>query len=90
MADMLEQASNWLEDQRTEHTSRTVTYERGAATVALVASIGRTIFEVDNGFGVVERTESRDFLALAAEVNKMTSRKLDLNTFWHWFQKSTK
>ena len=68
MVDLLEQASNWLEDQRTEHTSRTVTYERGAATVALAASIGRTIFEVDNGFGVVERTESRDFLVLAADL----------------------
>ncbi len=68
MVDLLEQASNWLEDQRTEHTSRTVTYERGAATVAIQASIGRTIFDVDNGFGVVERTESRDFLVLAADL----------------------
>ena len=68
MADMLEQASNWLEDQRTEHASRTVTYQRGAGNVALVASIGRTIFDVDNGFGVVERVESRDFLVLAADL----------------------
>lgn len=68
MADMLEQASNWLEDQRTEHASRTVTYQRGADNVALVASIGRTIFDVDNGFGIVERVESRDFLVLAADL----------------------
>jgi len=68
MGDMLEQASNWLEDQRTEHTSRTVTYQRGASTVAMVASIGRTIFDVDNGFGVVERTESRDYLVLSADL----------------------
>ncbi len=68
MADMLEQASNWLEDQRTEHASRTVTYQRGASSVALVASIGRTICDVDNGFGVVERTESRDFLVLAVDL----------------------
>jgi len=68
MPDMLEQASNWLEDQRTEHASRTVTYERGAASVALAASIGRTIFDIDNGFGVVERTESRDFLVFAADL----------------------
>jgi len=68
MADILEQASNWLEDQRTEHATRTVTYERGASTVAVSAGIGRTIFEVDNGFGIVERTESRDFLVLAADL----------------------
>ena len=68
MADLLEQASNWLEDQRTEHATRTVTYQRGANTVVLSASVGRTIFEVDTGLGVVERTESRDFLVLTADL----------------------
>lgn len=66
--DALEQASNWLEDHRTEHASRTVTYERGVDTVDVSASIGRTIFDVDNGFGVVERIESRDFLVLTDDL----------------------
>ena len=66
--DVLEQASNWLEDQRTEHASRSVTYERGVDTVDVSASIGRTIFDVDNGFGVVERIESRDFLLLTDDL----------------------
>ena len=30
------------------------------------------------------------YLALALEVDKMVSRKLDLVIFWHWHQKSTK
>jgi len=65
---LLERASNWLEDRRTEHASRTVTYERGANTVDVSASIGRTIFDVDNGFGVVERIEARDFLLLTDDL----------------------
>lgn len=68
MADLLEWASNWLEDKRTEHATRTVTYQRGANTVDVSASIGRTIFEVDNGFGIVERIESRDYLVLSADL----------------------
>ena len=68
MPDLLEQASTWLEDQRTQHVSRTVTYERGIDTVTLSASIGKTVFEIDNGLGVVERTESRDFLVLTDDL----------------------
>lgn len=68
MADLLERGSNWLEDQRTLHATRTVTYQRGAETVDLPASIGRTEFEADDGFGVIEKTESRDFLVLAADL----------------------
>lgn len=73
---LLEDASNWLEDQRTEHASRTVTYERGVDTVDVSASIGRTIFEVDNGFGIVERTEARDFLVLTDDLVLAGARTL--------------
>ncbi len=73
---VLESASNWLEDQRTEHASRAVTYERGVDTVDVSASIGRTIFDVDNGFGVVERIESRDFLLLTDDLSLGGGRTL--------------
>ena len=68
MADLLEWASNWLEERRTQHTTRTVTYKRGPDSVAVAASIGRTEFEVDDGFGVLQKTESRDFLVLTADL----------------------
>ncbi|MEO2031493.1 MAG: hypothetical protein ABGZ35_05360 [Planctomycetaceae bacterium] len=73
---LLKNASNWLEEQRTEHASRTVTYERGVDTVDVSASIGRTIFDVDNGFGVVERIESRDFLVLTDDLTLGGGRTL--------------
>jgi len=68
MADLLETASNWLEAKRNEHLSRSVTYQRGADTGDLPASIGKTTFEVDDGFGIVQKWESRDFLILAEDL----------------------
>lgn len=68
MADILETASNWLETQRIKYRTRTVTYVRGGDQVELAATIGRTQFEVDDGYGVIERIESRDYLVTAVEV----------------------
>ena len=38
----------------------------------------------------VQEARFEHFLAFAPEVDKMTSRRLDLSTFCHWLQKSTK
>jgi len=68
MADILQQASDWLEAKRIRFATRPVVYVRGVATVEVLATIGRTVFETDNGYGVVEKTESRDFLISAADL----------------------
>jgi len=68
MSDLLEQASNWLEAERTRHASRVVSYVRGSRTLGVSATIGKTTFEVDDGYGVLVRYESRDFLVLAADL----------------------
>ena len=68
MPDLLETGSNWLQDQRTRHMSRTVSYERGADSVSLSATVGRTMFEIEDGHGVVQRHEARDFLVLADDL----------------------
>ena len=65
MPDLLRTGSDWLEAQRTEHMTRSVVYERGDSNVEVPATIGRTLFEVDDGLGVLVRTESRDYLILA-------------------------
>lgn len=67
-ADLLQQASDWLEEKRTQHASRVVAYTRGAQSVDLPTTIGKTTFEVDDGYGVLVRHESRDFLVLAADL----------------------
>ncbi|MCG3178010.1 MAG: hypothetical protein BIFFINMI_00333 [Phycisphaerae bacterium] len=68
MADLLDRASGWLDDMRTRHASRQVTYQRGGQSVQVAAGIGRTVFQIDNGSGVLETFESRDFLILAADL----------------------
>ena len=62
MADLLETGSNWLQSQRKQHASREVTYRRGTDTVLVQATIGRTVFEQDDGSGIIIRTEVRDYL----------------------------
>ena len=68
MADMLESAASWLEGQRTKFMSRQVAYCRGINSAQVLATIGKTIFEIDDGLGAVERFESRDFLIAAAAI----------------------
>ena len=68
MADLLQTGSDWLEDQRTEHCSKAVTYHRGGDSVQVQATIGRTEFEVQTEHGVIEKYESRDFLVLAEDL----------------------
>ena len=68
MADLLEESSAWLDGQRLKHLSRTVSYRRGEDAVDVRAAIGRTVFEVEDSVGVLERTESRDFLIPATDL----------------------
>ncbi len=65
---MLQNGSAWLENQRVKRCSRKVIYARGSATVEVNATTGRTIFVVNDDYGAQVRTESRDYLILAAEL----------------------
>jgi len=49
--------------------SPTIQVRRGAASVALAATVGRTPFWVDRGEGLFERIESRDYLVTAADLS---------------------
>ncbi|RIK82065.1 MAG: hypothetical protein DCC67_07565 [Planctomycetota bacterium] len=66
--DLIERGLAWLDAQRHRHLSRTVTYQRGGQSVELAATIGRTEFEQADHFGVIHRTQSRDFLVRAADL----------------------
>jgi hypothetical protein len=68
MVDLLRKSSDWLEDQRTRHATSTVQYVRGSRSVEVSATIGKTTFEVDDGYGVLVCHQSRDFLILAADL----------------------
>jgi hypothetical protein len=68
VADILEGASAWLDAQRLKFMSRVVGYHRGEDSVQVRATIGKSVFEVDSGFAVLERIESRDYLVPAADL----------------------
>lgn len=68
MADLLEQGSAFLEDQRHRYMTRPVTYRRATDDVTLPATIGRTVFEQADDRGLVSRIESRDFLMRAEDL----------------------
>lgn len=68
MADLLDKASAWLEDQRVRHMTQTVVYQRGSDTVNVPATIGTTVFQVDDGAGALLRVEARDYLVRANDL----------------------
>jgi hypothetical protein len=68
VADLLERASAWLENQRVKHITRTVVYQRGVETLDVLATIGQTVFQIDDGAGAMLRVESRDYLIAATDL----------------------
>lgn len=68
MTDLLQRGATFLEDQRHKHMTRPVVYLRGSDSVEVQATIGRTVFDQQDQFGVLHRTESRDFLIRAADL----------------------
>ena len=69
MADILDQGAAFLDGQRHKHMSRAVVYQRGAESRDVQATIGRTEFEQADDAGLIHRTESRDFLIRAADLD---------------------
>jgi hypothetical protein len=65
---MLEQGASWLDDQRHQHMTRTVTFVRGTSTIDVQATIGRTVFEQADEYGIVQKTETRDYLIRTADL----------------------
>ena len=57
-----------MERKRHNFMSHSVTYNRGVASVAVLATTGKTDFEQTDEYGVVHRFESRDFLIAAADL----------------------
>ena len=68
MGDLLDKGSAWLEGQRKKHATREVTYLRGAESVVVKATLGRTLFEQDDGAGVIVRMQVRDYLIDTADL----------------------
>ena len=68
MVNMLEHGAAWLADQLKTHASTEVVYQRGADQVTVNATIGKTEFEIDDGSGLIQRVQSRDYLIQAVDL----------------------
>ncbi len=62
MTDLLEQGAAWLDDQRHSFLTRTVVYQRGDSSVQVQATVGQTVFRIDDGYGGSVRVVQRDYL----------------------------
>jgi len=66
--DFLQNGLSWLSQQLTTHTSRTVIYRRDALSAEVRATIGRSLYDQDNGEGIVTRSQVRDYLIDTSEL----------------------
>ena len=67
---LLESASEWLNEQRRDCLSVTITYKpKGGGSFEIPATLGRTLFRTENQYGSTIRIESRDFLVAAADLS---------------------
>lgn len=68
MVDLLQRGAAWLESQRRAHLVTSIVYRRGAESVEVDATIGRTPFETVNEDGLPIVIEARDYLIARAEL----------------------
>jgi len=66
--DLIEQSSAWLDGERRRFMSRPVTYSRAGDSAEVLATVGRTTFDVSDEYGIAQHWESRDYLVLAADL----------------------
>lgn len=68
MADLLQKGLEFLESQRQQHMAQEVTYKRGADSVAVLATFGKTEYQVEESEGITVGAEVVDFLITAADL----------------------
>jgi hypothetical protein len=66
---LLEWGQTWLNNQLQQFASREVVYQRGASTLTVQATVGRTLLKLDDGYGgVLLQWTDRDFLIRAEDL----------------------
>jgi hypothetical protein len=66
---LLEWGQSWLNNQLQQFASREVVYQRGVSTLAVQATVGRTLLKLDDGYGgVLLQWTDRDFLIRAEDL----------------------
>lgn len=64
MSDLIADGVAWLNQQLNDHAAKTVTIQTadGLQSCTADATVSVTMYEADNGAGIIDRWQSRDFL----------------------------
>jgi hypothetical protein len=68
MSDIIQDSLSWLQAQRVKHRSSPVLYSRGADTVEVLATVGKTKFDTFDQYGQATAYETVDFLILSGDL----------------------
>jgi hypothetical protein len=68
MSDLLKNGISWLESQRKKHLTSQVFYRRDSTSVEIPATIGKTVFKIEDEYGRIVHYESRDYLINAQDL----------------------
>jgi len=68
MGNLLRDGLQFLEGQRRQHMAEEVTYQRGTDSVTVLATFGKTTYEVEASEGITVGAEVVDFLIAASEL----------------------
>ena len=74
MPNLLAAGAAFLASSRKAAMSNSVAYARGANHVTVLAGIGKTDYEVDDGSGAIIQFTTRDYLIVAADLVLSGSR----------------
>lgn len=65
---MLQAGQKWLAEKLTLHASRQVIYRRDALSTEIAVTVGRSLYQQDDGEGVITRSQVRDYLFDTADL----------------------
>ena len=68
MSNMMQTGMAWLDSQRKAHMGLSVVYRRGADSVTLTATPGRTNYQTTTEDGAIVETKARDYLISRADL----------------------
>jgi hypothetical protein len=68
MSDIFSEGAAWLESQRTEFLTHSVTYTRGSSSITISATSGKTAFRIVDEYGRSVIVFSKDFLVLVDDL----------------------
>jgi hypothetical protein len=68
MADLLKSGAAWLADQRRKHAASEVIYSRGAASSTVLATHGRSSYDMTDSAGLILRYQLDDWLIDVADL----------------------